>query len=106
MPPGVQSGWPPLDPASFVPPSSHVTVIYGRNVSTGSPWGFLATVPTHETHFFNFVTFPGGTSFGDSLRVAIRHRVKCFGGTFFGNRFGSDWALNAGDILWVDTVAR
>ena len=96
----------PAPTASFVPPSGHVTVIYGRNVSTGGLWGFLATVPTHETHFFNFVTIPGGTSFGDSLRIAVRHRVKCFGGIFFGNRFSSDWALNTGDVRYVDTVAR
>ena len=95
----------PAPTASFVPPSNHVTAIYGRNVSTGGAWGFLGSSPVHETHFFDFVTFPGGTSFGDTLRVAVRHRVKCFGGFFFGNRFASDWAQTDPN-LYVQTVAR
>jgi hypothetical protein len=94
----------PRPNAGGLPPGGHSSTVYLRNLSTGSPWTFEFTALPNTSSVNSRVIENTAMIVGDSIRVAIRHKVRCFGGLFFGNRFDSDWAVNAGNVRFVDTV--
>lgn len=92
--------------AAFLPPSGHGTQIYARNVTQGLTWDFIAGVSSFATSFGPVtLELPGpfDPDIGDTIRIAIRHNVRCFGGIFTGGRFESDWSLQNG-VRYVTRV--
>ncbi len=80
---------PPGDTA----PIGHKTQIWMRNASLGLDWTFIAEVDQFATRYQNgFLEFPH--TFGNEMRVAVRHRVECFNPGFpsFGV-YESEWSL-------------
>jgi len=96
----------PRPTAAGLPPGGHSTTCYLRNVTQGGPWTFefsaLPNVTSVSSRLIENIVIANN----DVVRVAIRHRVRCFG-TFipFSNRYDSEWALNAGSVRWRSTVA-
>ena len=95
----------PVPNAGGVPPTNHRTEVYLRNITAGTPWRFETGAAANSTGFSSHNITNTGVLVGDSVRVAIRHRVKCFGGPFIlANKYRSDWAINALNVRWVDIV--
>ena len=99
----------PTDPRTCppTPPASHPTMIFLRNATAprDTVWIFHAQPAAFQTSInlqpFNFTVLPG-----DEIRVAIAHRVSCFGSIFDGFSTQGDWAIanTAGDRYETDTA--
>ena len=86
-----------------LPPLRHNTICLLRNVTTGSPWTVEFTAFPNTTSVTSFDVQNTAMVPGDVIRVAIRHRVTCFGGILVSpNRFNSEYALNDGDVRYVE----
>ena len=94
----------PTEPRNcpVTPPALHYTEVHARNVTQGGGWALMATHGPFGTNHALFATF--SITVGDEIRVAIRHRVKCFGGFFTGGRYRSEWSLE-GSIRYVSDIA-
>ena len=95
----------PTPNAAGVPPRNHSTQIYARNASTGSSWERIATVAAFTTNYGPAIfDLTGGVGFGQTIRFAIRHRVRCFPGILTGGRHESEWALQGGGLRFISRV--
>ncbi len=92
----------PAPNASGLPPRQHSTTCLLRNVTFGTPWTKEFTALSNTTSVTSRAVTNTPMIAGDVIRVAIRHRVTCFGGFLDRNRYDSEYAINEGDIRFVE----
>jgi hypothetical protein len=94
----------PRPTAAGVPPGDHSTKIYLRNLTAAVPWTFETVALPNVSGFSSHNITSMGFLVGDAVRVAITHKVRCFGSVIpFSNRYDSEWALTGG-VRFVDLV--
>ena len=97
----------PRPTAAGLAPGGHSTTCLIRNVTQGVPWTVEFTaLPGVTSVTARLITSIPSVVSGDVIRVAIRHRVRCFGSFIpFSNRYDSEYALNEGAIRYVEFTA-
>ncbi|MCK5652736.1 MAG: hypothetical protein KAJ42_15205, partial [Gemmatimonadetes bacterium] len=95
----------PSPNAAGVPPRNHSTTIVARNVSEGGSWETIGGVGQFERTFGpELLVLSSGVGIGDTIRVAIRHKVRCFPGIFSGGRHESEWGLQGPSVRYLSAV--
>jgi hypothetical protein len=92
---------PPI--AAGVPPRSHSTHVHMRNATLGGAWALIASVGPFGTSLNLEVTGTFAFSVGNTIHIALHHRVKCFG-TFFSGQTLSEWGEQGGGLRYVTRV--